>query len=728
MMFEYFVTRNPDAVVLGELEEDAGTTRKRVWSENRSPTAEDLERHLHGQRLVGFRLDRAINLDFDDTSLKELAPLVEVLNALGIPGYAGPGNTRGSKLWLFLSETPGDLPAVARGLGMLARVVLVGKRVEHYPNGDLKTFLPLFGALNGSPRPLYQTWDRTPVSIPFTPAYADLESLRRLSRSGVFVAVATQRKPLGSRHEAAQALLNLAHRSGCAREVAVLLATPVVFERWGLGDSRNPEQWRDEVLRLADAAGSTDYNHKRGVPFLRELGFDVSSTAVTPVEENWPDPIPLESLQTPLPPWQLGILPPALDDLAAALGRQLRIDPTAPAMAMMAALSAILAYRKVVVQPEPSNFTWEEIVPLWVALIGPPGSGKTPVLREATRPLWAVEFSLDEENRRAQEEYEQELADWLAAKRDERGAKPKPPEPKRLIVSDHTAEKLGMILAANPAVLCAVDELRGLLLGWKREDRASGRKLFLSAYNGFPAPVDRVGRGTIYLRNPQIALLGGIQLGPWHETVKESDDGLLQRITPVVLEPSPPTREFTPVAVELLDSYHALAQRLWKDPLPERLHCTSEALELWREWRFETDKEQYDPESPESWRSYLSKRLGLTLRLAGILSILWGETGGISLDSLARATVLIKDILEPHAKRALRMAQADISGALRLAKRLKELPTETFTRRMVYTRNWGGISTSEEAGTALFALERAGWVVFDPRTKSYQVNPKVRGN
>lgn len=265
-MFEYFVTRNPDAVVLGELEEDAGTTRKRVWSENRSPTAEDLERHLHGQRLVGFRLDRAINLDFDDTSLKELAPLVEVLNALGIPGYAGPGNTRGSKLWLFLSETPGDLPAVARGLGMLARVVLVGKRVEHYPNGDLKTFLPLFGALNGSPRPLYQTWDRTPVSIPFTPAYADLESLRRLSRSGVFVAVATQRKPLGSRHEAAQALLNLAHRSGCAREVAVLLATPVVFERWGLGDSRNPEQWRDEVLRLADAAGSTDYNHKRGVP------------------------------------------------------------------------------------------------------------------------------------------------------------------------------------------------------------------------------------------------------------------------------------------------------------------------------------------------------------------------------------------------------------------------------------------------------------------------------
>ncbi|MFX6582716.1 hypothetical protein ABTG63_19270, partial [Acinetobacter baumannii] len=75
---------------------------------------------------------------------------------------------------------------------------------------------------------------------------------------------------------------------------------------------------------------------------------------------EWPKPKPLEELEAPLPPWKRGLLPPALEDLATALAGQLLVEPTAPAVAMLAAVSAVLAHRKLAVAPEPANAGWEE--------------------------------------------------------------------------------------------------------------------------------------------------------------------------------------------------------------------------------------------------------------------------------------------------------------------------------------------------------------------------------
>jgi len=450
-------------------------------------------------------------------------------------------------------------------------------------------------------------------------------------------------------------------------------------------------------------------------------------------QDTWPVPQDLAALEAPLPPWKRGLLPPALEDLAEALGGQLLVEPTAPAVAMLAAVSAVLAYRRVVVAPEPDNPSWEEVPVLWIALIGPPGSGKSPLIREASRPLWAIERALAEENGAALEAYEADLEQWQAAKRGERGEKPKPPTPRRLVVSDITPEKLGAILEANPAVFVHVDELKGLVQTWRREDRAAGRAFFMSAYHGNSSVIDRVMRGTLYLERPQVAILGGIQPGPWHQVVRgglgrgEDADGLLQRFTPIVIDPLPPVREPPPVPKNALWGYEQAVMRLWGEKVPPRISPSPEARNLWREWRFETLQEQRNPELPEAWRGYLSKRMGLTARLAGILSVLWGEAGVISERSMARAIYLVKGILEPHARRAWRVGQVgDLSPALRLGKKLKDAGIESFTRREVYTKEWGGITTSEEAGQAIRLLERAGWVVYDPATKTYWVNPRIR--
>jgi hypothetical protein len=449
--------------------------------------------------------------------------------------------------------------------------------------------------------------------------------------------------------------------------------------------------------------------------------------------QAWPAPRDLATLEAPLPPWKRGLLPPALEDLAEALGGQLLVEPTAPAVAMLAAVSAVLAYRRLVVAPEPDNPSWEEVPVLWVALIGPPGSGKSPLIREASRPLWAIERALAEENGAALEAYEADLEHWQAAKREERGEKPKPPTPRRLVVSDITPEKLGVILEANPAVFVHVDELKGLIQTWRREDRAAGRAFFMSAYHGAQHVVDRVMRGTIYLPRPQVAILGGIQPGPWHQVVRgglsrgEDADGLLQRFTPIVIDPLPPVKDPPPVPNALLRGYEAVVMRLWGKEVPPRVSPSLEAYNLWKEWRFETLQEQRNPELPEAWRGYLSKRTGLTARLAGILSVLWGEGGIISERTMARAIYLVKGTLEPHARRAWRVGQVgDLSPALRLGKRLKEGGVERFTRREVYRNEWGGISSSQEAGQALWLLEKAGWVLYDPEAKVYWVNPRIR--
>jgi hypothetical protein len=450
-------------------------------------------------------------------------------------------------------------------------------------------------------------------------------------------------------------------------------------------------------------------------------------------QDTWPVPQDLATLEVPLPPWERDILPQVLEDLAESLAGQHLVEPTSPAMAMLAAVSAVLGYRKVVVVPEPDNPSWEEVPVLWVALVGPPGSGKTPIIRGATRPLWSIEKLLDQENRREKEEYDAALERWQEAKRGERGEKPKPPTPRRLVVSDITPEKLAAILEANPAVLVHVDELKGLLQSWRREDRAAGRSFFMSAYYGTPSVIDRVMRGTTYLEKPQVAILGGIQPGPWHQVVRgglgkgEDADGLLQRFTPVVLDPLPPVKEPPPVPEDLLWGYEEVVMRLWGEEVPQRVRPSPDAYHLWRDWRFETLQEQRNPELPEAWRGYISKRMGLTARIAGILSVLWGEGGIISQRTMARAIYLVKGILEPHARRAWRVGQVgDISPALRLAKRLKEGGVERFTRREVYSKEWGGITTSEEAGQAIRLLEKAGWVLYDPATKTYLVNPRIR--
>lgn len=134
-----------------------------------------------------------------------------------------------------------------------------------------------------------------------------------------------------------------------------------------------------------------------------------------------------------------------------------------------------------------------------------------------------------------------------------------------------------------------------------------------------------------------------------------------------------------------------------------------------------------NPDHPDAWKALLGKRMGLTARLAGVLSALWDGYTAISEATLRRATDLIL-WLEPHAKRIWHRAIAGSDEpVLKLARKLRAGELTSFTTRDLYRRGLAGIATAEQARRVVEVLAEAGWVVRDPQNPHrWVVNPRCR--
>jgi hypothetical protein len=170
---------------------------------------------------------------------------------------------------------------------------------------------------------------------------------------------------------------------------------------------------------------------------------------------------------------------------------------------------------------------------LWLQFIGGPSSKKTPIMEAVTSPLEQIDSIAAAKHMKAMEA-------WNALSPEEQKKNP-PPVRKRTYTSNSSTERLQNLLQENPQGIASIhDELAG----WLEFDRysggsgaASGDKAFwLSAYEGKPYNVDRVGRGSIHIPNLSVAVIGGIQPERLRSIYGNAvDDGLLQRFMTVVL-------------------------------------------------------------------------------------------------------------------------------------------------------------------------------------------------
>jgi hypothetical protein len=229
------------------------------------------------------------------------------------------------------------------------------------------------------------------------------------------------------------------------------------------------------------------------------------------------------------------LLPPVIEEYAFAHGKLMGCDPAGMAMAALTVCATIIPDGIQLHVMRHGNY--RQSARLWTALIGGVSVMKSPIITEATRQLREIDLNLA----RA---YASELAAYRNLPPDERRAA-EVPKHLRVRIEDATTEAAAEIIRDSPeGVLLSRDELSGWFgslgkyAGGNR-GAAADRSFWLTSYNGGYYSYDRIKRGSHVIENLSVNLLGGIQPTRIQEVADEgTDDGLIQRMIPVLLQPS----------------------------------------------------------------------------------------------------------------------------------------------------------------------------------------------
>ena len=162
-------------------------------------------------------------------------------------------------------------------------------------------------------------------------------------------------------------------------------------------------------------------------------------------------------------------------------------------------------------------------------------------------------------------DWQRALAEWNGLEKEAQRVTPKPLQT-RLRIEDATVEAAQMVLEGSPGgALLLQDELSGF---FGQMDKYSGgkganadRAFWLRSFNGGEYALNRVGRGSALIPNLALCLLGGIQPEPIRKVAADAhDDGLLQRLFPIILRPA--TLGHDDPSPDVVERYRALIERL----------------------------------------------------------------------------------------------------------------------------------------------------------------------
>ena len=474
--------------------------------------------------------------------------------------------------------------------------------------------------------------------------------------------------------------------------------------------------------------------------------------AVAPPIEG-PQPLPTELL--PVEAFPIKALPEALRPRVEDVAERMNCPPEFVALPLLVS-AAMLTARKVSLKPQGLT-DWRVTPNLWGAMVGRPGTMKSPALREALLPLHRMDAQEAEANAAAQTAFKVELqAHALKAGAGERAAKkalekdaladvqshligdePATPVWRRYVVNNLTYEKLGMILADNPdGVLMERDELRALLVSLGSEDNAEARGMYLQAWGGGRYVFDRVIRGTTIIPDARLSIIGCIQPGPLSELVRlgrraGSDDGMIERFLiawpdtageyrEVDREPNDDARRRAWFAFDYLDKLDAGSIGAACDTAPDGspdgapyLRFADDALECFQAWRKEWEGKIKAADS-DGLNGALAKFRSHVAALALVCHAIDRGTGAVTLKATARALTLA-EYFESHARRLYGSARSrTVQAAKRLLQRVlrpdnKPLP-QPFTARDVQRRDWAGLIERDEVGEALEMLVAYSWL------------------
>jgi len=445
-------------------------------------------------------------------------------------------------------------------------------------------------------------------------------------------------------------------------------------------------------------------------------------------------PKPLPSGLARVMPWRGELLPAVLQEYVRDVAERTQCPPDFVGVALVVAVSAVVG-RKFTIHPKQHD-DWTVVPNQWGVIIGRPSAMKTPALKQALRPLGALETRERNQHSMALEEYRtnSELLDIerkaakskatkLVGSGDKLGAREEltkvssdvlPPVQRRYTVNDSTVEKLGELLNENPNGLLLVrDELGGWLATIQSEDGSVARAFYLECFDGNGSfTYDRIGRGTLFIESCCLSLIGGIQPSRIASLVNaaisgEVDDGLIQRLQLAVYPDD--IREW-----RLVDRWpnQAAAEHVkqvidYLDQLPSEprttLRFSPEAQEMFNAWYTRHMQQSRSEEFHPALQSHYLKMPQTIAGLALLFELVEGGQRAVGAESTSRA-INWAIYLMSHALRLYGAAiNAPLLGARLILERQQKLP-EPFTAREVRQKDWMGLGSQDAVNNALAVL------------------------
>lgn len=520
---------------------------------------------------------------------------------------------------------------------------------------------------------------------------------------------------------------------------------PASLHEFKPGETVHHRSLREGTISLVEGDAVTVRFRLYGM--RKVLASFLSREAPSIPESKTPDPVDLWAKFQP-PRLPRAILPGEVEEFAFIQGDMMGADPAGLAMAALTACAAAIPDR-IKLQVKRHDTSWTESARLWVALIGDPSTKKSPIVSQAIRPIFRIDARLYHEWAKARAEFDK------LGKDEQKAAEP--PKQTRLRIEDVTIESAQEILKDSPdGVLCFQDELSGWFGAMDKysghRGAAKDRAFWLQSFNGGSYAVSRIGRGTGFIENLSVSLVGGIQPELIRKLAGEAvDDGLLQRLFPIVLHPAGIGKDEP--APNVGDMFEALVNRLYglQPPTPRggnlaggfeiALRFDDEAQAI----RRELEQRHLDLMGTEAINkklaSHIGKYDGLFARLCVIFHCIENSRADglpqiVIGDTAARAARFLHDFLLPH-------ALAFYSGVLGLSEGHDALTSlagyilahddvEEITFRDVQRGDRTMRSlTRDEAQKLLERLEYFGWLEPAPMARNgtaprWRVNRRVR--
>jgi hypothetical protein len=351
-----------------------------------------------------------------------------------------------------------------------------------------------------------------------------------------------------------------------------------------------------------------------------------------------------------------GVLPDVIERFAYDQGMTMGADMAGIAVGALVVCAAAIP-DKIQLQVKRHNTGWLESARLWVALVGPVSTKKSPIMSSVVRPLRRIDSEMARQ-------YAEERARYDKLPKEEK-SKTESPKQTRLLLQDTTIEAAQEILKDSPdGVLSYHDELGGFFGSLDKYNGSRGtakdRAFWLEAYNGGEYSVTRISRGSSYIENLSVSMLGGIQPEPIRKIADESaDDGLLQRLLPIILRHAVEGRD-EPQS-DIVAEYSALINRLHNVSNPmfggSEMATNLRFDEGAQNLRQELERRHLELQSIEALNRKLAAHIGKYDGIFARLCVVWhcvenagGRLPAVITEATARrAAALLHGFLLPHA-------------------------------------------------------------------------------